>query len=274
MTTTHGDVPLNALAPGVAAIREELNVAIARVLDRGWFLMGPETDAFEREFAAYHGRCSTAWASATGTDASVSACCARGQPTETRCWSPPTRACRPWRPSSRPGRGRSFCEVDPTRQAVSPEEVERRTGPRTRVLLVVHLYGQPASIRTVEAARAGGLLVLEDCAQAHGARTHGQLVGTLGDAAAFSFYPTKNLGALGDGGLVLSPDAGVIERARLLRQYGWRSKYVSELQSMVSRLDELQAAVLRVKLPISIDGIESGVSRPSATGLPWPMCPS
>jgi dTDP-4-amino-4,6-dideoxygalactose transaminase len=116
-------------------------------------------------------------------------------------------------------------------------------------MVVVHLYGQPADMVAIgERARQHGLKVLEDCAQAHGARLDGQLVGTWGDAAAFSFYPTKNLGALGDAGALLTRDASVAERARLLRMYGWKRKYISELHSTVSRLDEIQAAVLRVKL--------------------------
>jgi dTDP-4-amino-4,6-dideoxygalactose transaminase len=121
--------------------------------------------------------------------------------------------------------------------------------PRTRAILVVHLYGHPAPMdEIVQRAHARGLKVLEDCAQAHGARLHGQAVGTFGDAAAFSFYPTKNMGALGDAGALLTRDAQVAERARLLRMYGWRSKYHSELHATVSRMDELQAAVLSVKL--------------------------
>src|SRR5439155_9173167 len=118
-----------------------------------------------------------------------------------------------------------------------------------RALVVVHLYGHAAAMPEIMArARAHGLRVLEDCAQAHGARVGGRLVGTWGDAAAFSFYPTKNLGALGDAGAVLTADPHVADRAKLLRSYGWRQRYVSELHSTVSRLDELQAALLSAKL--------------------------
>jgi dTDP-3-amino-3,4,6-trideoxy-alpha-D-glucose transaminase len=246
VTTTH-PVPLNALAPGVASIRDELDAAIGRVLDGGWFLMGPETDAFEREFAAYHSMQESVGVG-TGTDAVRIGLGALGVGEGDEVLVPANAGVPPVAAVVAAGAQPVFCDVDPSRQAVPPDEVERRAGPRTRALVLVHLYGQPASIQTVEAARARGLLVLEDCAQAHGARTFGRQVGTLGDAAAFSFYPTKNLAALGDGGLVLSSQNDVIERARLLRQYGWRTKYVSELQSLVSRLDELQAAVLRVKL--------------------------
>ncbi|MBV9355971.1 MAG: DegT/DnrJ/EryC1/StrS family aminotransferase [Chloroflexi bacterium] len=238
---------MNALAPGVASIRQELDAAIGRVLDSGWFLMGPETTAFEREFAAYHSLRESVGVG-TGTDAVRIGLRALEVGDGDEVLVPANAGVPPVAAVLAAGARPVFCDVDPNRQAVPPDEVERRAGPRTRALVLVHLYGQPASIQTVDAARARGLVVLEDCAQAHGARTLGRRVGTLGDAAAFSFYPTKNLAALGDGGLVLSADGDVIERARVLRQYGWRTKYVSELQSVVSRLDELQAAVLRVKL--------------------------
>jgi dTDP-4-amino-4,6-dideoxygalactose transaminase len=142
-----------------------------------------------------------------------------------------------------------FCDVDPDTYALDPVEIDRRVTPRTRAVVVVHLYGHPAPMEAiVNRARAHGLKVLEDCAQAHGARSTGRLVGTLGDAAAFSFYPTKNLGALGDAGALLTADARVADQARLLRMYGWRQRYTSELHSTVSRLDELQAALLSAKL--------------------------
>jgi dTDP-3-amino-3,4,6-trideoxy-alpha-D-glucose transaminase len=142
-----------------------------------------------------------------------------------------------------------FCDVSAETHTLDAEEIERHIGPNVKAVLVVHLYGQAASMDAIlERARKHGLKVLEDCAQAHGARCSGRIVGTLGDAAAFSFYPTKNLGALGDAGAVVSADPGVIERARLLRMYGWRERYISETHSTVSRMDELQAAVLTAKL--------------------------
>jgi dTDP-4-amino-4,6-dideoxygalactose transaminase len=143
-----------------------------------------------------------------------------------------------------------FCDVDPTTHTLDPAEIVQRTTSRTRAVLVVHLYGQPAPMGAIVAeARANNLKVLEDCAQAHGARHAGHLVGTLGDAAAFSFYPTKNLAALGDAGAVLTSDLRVADRAKLLRAYGWRQRYISEMHSTVSRMDELQAALLLAKLP-------------------------
>lgn len=242
-------IALNALAPGVAAIRGELDAAIARVLSSGWFLEGAETTAFEREFAEYHGPHRQAVGVGSGTDALRIGLQALGvKPGDevlvaANAGVPPVAAVVA--ADARP----VFCDVDLATQALDPEEIPRRATPKTRAILVVHLYGAPAPMASIMAkARARGLLVLEDCAQAHGALSQGHLVGTLGDAAAFSFYPTKNLGALGDGGAVVSADADVVDRARALRMYGWRTRYVSEVHATVSRLDELQAAVLRVKL--------------------------
>jgi dTDP-4-amino-4,6-dideoxygalactose transaminase len=242
-------VPLNVLAPGVQAIRSELDAAIARVLDRGWFLMGPELEAFEHAFAAYHGPGVHATGVGSGTDALRIGLQALGvKPGEdvlvvANAGIPPVAAVVAT--GARP----VFCDVDPKTHALDPAEIDRRLTPRTTAVLVVHLYGHPAPMeQIVERARANGLKVLEDCAQAHGARINGQLVGTFGDAAAFSFYPTKNLGALGDAGALLTSNPVVDDEAKLLRLYGWRKRYVSEVHSTVSRLDELQAAFLSAKL--------------------------
>jgi dTDP-4-amino-4,6-dideoxygalactose transaminase len=242
-------VPFNVLAPGVQAIRAELDQAIARVLDSGWFLMGPELEAFEREFAAYHGPGLETIGVGSGTDALRIGLLALGiQPGDevlvvANAGVPPVAAV------VATGAHPVFCDVDAHTHTLDPDEIERRLTPRTRAVLVVHLYGHAADMRSVvERAHQHGLQVLEDCAQAHGARYDGTPVGTWGDAAAFSFYPTKNLGALGDAGALLTADPRVAGAARLLRMYGWRRKYVSELHSTVSRLGELQAALLRVKL--------------------------
>jgi dTDP-4-amino-4,6-dideoxygalactose transaminase len=242
-------VAFNVLAPGVQAIRGELDAAIARVLDSGWFLLGPELEAFEREFSAYHGDGLQAVGVGSGTDALRIGLLALGiQPGDevlvvANAGVPPVAAL------VAAGATPVFCDVDPLGHTLDPDEIDRRVTSRTKAVLVVHLYGHAAQIDAiVEGARRHGLKVLEDCAQAHGARYSGRLVGTWGDAAAFSFYPTKNLGALGDAGALLTADPGVADKARLIRMYGWRHKYVSELHSTVSRLDEIQAAMLRVKL--------------------------
>jgi dTDP-4-amino-4,6-dideoxygalactose transaminase len=237
------------LAPGVQAIRGELDAAIARVLDSGWFLMGPELQAFEREFAEYHGAEQEAVGLGSGTDTLRIGLLALGiQPGDevlitANAGVPPVAAVVA--AGARP----VFCDVDPHTHTLDPDEIDRRITPRSKAVVVVHLYGHAADMVAIcERARQHGLKVLEDCAQAHGARLSGRLVGTWGDAGAFSFYPTKNLGALGDAGALLTRKPDVAERARLLRMYGWKGKYISELHSTVSRLDEIQAAVLRVKL--------------------------
>jgi dTDP-4-amino-4,6-dideoxygalactose transaminase len=242
-------VPFNVLSPGVRAIRGELDAAIARVLDRGYFLMGPELKAFEQQFAVYHGEGLQTVGVASGTDAIRIGLLALGiQPGDevlvvANAGIPPVAALVA--AGARP----IFCDVDEKTHALDPAEIDGRVTSATRAVLVVHLYGHPAPMAAIlSRARAHGLKVLEDCAQAHGARSGGRPVGTFGDAAAFSFYPTKNLGALGDAGALLTADPHVADRARLLRMYGWRQRYQSELQSTVSRLDELQAAVLSAKL--------------------------
>ncbi|HEX8966363.1 MAG TPA: DegT/DnrJ/EryC1/StrS family aminotransferase, partial [Chloroflexota bacterium] len=243
-------VPFNVLAPGVQAIRSELDAAIARVLDRGWFLLGPELERFEREFAEYHGSGVEAVGVGSGTDALRIGLEALGIHAGDDVLVTANAGIPPVAALVAAGARPVFCDVDPLSPTLDPREIDRRVTPAARAVLVVHLYGQPARMDDIVArARGHGLKVLEDCAQAHGARFDGRLVGTLGDAAAFSFYPTKNLGALGDGGAVLSADPSVAERARLLRMYGWRQRYRSEFQSTVSRLDEIQAAILTVKLP-------------------------
>lgn len=243
-------VPFNVLAPGIQTIRADLDASVKRVLDRGYFLMGPELNAFERKFAAYHGNGLHTVGVGSGTDAiRIGLLALRIQPGDevlvvANAGVPPVAALVA--SGARP----VFCDVDPDTHALDPEDIDRRVTPHTRAVVVVHLYGHPAPMDSIMArARAHGLKVLEDCAQAHGARSAGRVVGTFGDAAAFSFYPTKNLGALGDAGALLTADPHVADQARLLRMYGWRQRYVSEVHSTVSRLDELQAALLAAKLP-------------------------
>ena len=142
-----------------------------------------------------------------------------------------------------------FVDVDPANYTMDASQVEAAITPRTRAILPVHLYGQAADLAPLlDIARRYWLRLIEDCAQAHGTLYRGQRVGGIGDAGCFSFYPTKNLGAYGDGGLIVTNDPTLAERARLLRQYGWREHYTSSLRGTNSRLDELQAAILRVKL--------------------------
>ncbi len=243
-------IPFNTLAPGVEAIRSELDAAIARVLDRGWFILGPEIERFEQALSAYHGSGFHAVGVGSGTDALRVGLQALGVQEGDEVLVVANAGVPPVAAVVAAGARPVFCDVDPATHNLDPEEIGRRATPRTRALLVVHLFGRAADMTAIlKAARIRGIRVLEDCAQAHGARYKGRVVGTLGDAAAFSFYPTKNLGALGDAGALLTADPDIADRARLLRQYGWRQKYFSELHSTVTRMDELQAAILAAKLP-------------------------
>ncbi len=249
LTDVPRKVPLNALAPGVERIRGEIDAAIDRVLRGGWFTLGPELGRFEQAFGAYHGPSIGAVGVGSGTDALRIALRALGIHPGDEVLVVANAGVPPVAAVVDVGARPVFAEVDPETHTLVPEEIDRLSTPRTRAVLVVHLYGRAADMTSiVQRARARGLTVLEDCAQAHGARHRGQVVGTFGDAAAFSFYPTKNLGALGDGGMMLSADPAVLDRARILRLYGWRQKYVSEVHSTVTRLDDLQAAVLDAKL--------------------------
>ncbi|HYP16130.1 MAG TPA: DegT/DnrJ/EryC1/StrS family aminotransferase [Opitutus sp.] len=229
----------------------EIRAAVERVLASGRYVLGPEVEGFEREFSAYQESGVTIGV-ANGTEAIELALRAvgvkRGDAVATVANTVSATVSAIEQIGARP----VFVEIDGETMTMSADALgpvlERHAG-TVKAVLPVHLYGQPADMVRIGAlAERFGAAVVEDCAQAHGARWQGRRVGTWGHAAAFSFYPTKNLGALGDGGAVFSRDAAVGERVRLLRQYGWRERYVSELPGRNSRLDELQAAILRVKL--------------------------
>jgi dTDP-4-amino-4,6-dideoxygalactose transaminase len=234
------------------AHQAEIDAAIAAVLSRGRYILGEQVQAFEEEFAAFVG-CSHCVGVASGTDALELALRGCGVTSGDPVFTVSHTAVATVAAIERCGAVPILVDVDPVTFTMDPrrlaEEVERHGRSSRGVVVPVHLYGHPADLPAIlEVAKAGGLTVVEDCAQAHGARLGGRAVGSFGAAAAFSFYPTKNLGAIGDGGAVVTDDADVSERVRLLREYGWRNRYVSEVQGFNSRLDELQAAVLRVKL--------------------------
>jgi dTDP-4-amino-4,6-dideoxygalactose transaminase len=235
--------------------RIEIDEAIARVLDSGLYILGREVEAFEQEFARYLGL-REAVGVANGTDALELALRALGVGPGDAVFTVSHTAVATVAAIERAGAIPILLDVDEETFTMDPAQLEdalavdaRPAGARPKAVVVVHLYGHPAAMPAiVDLARANGLLVVEDCAQAHGARLDARMVGTFGDVATFSFYPTKNLGALGDGGLVASDDPGIASRVRELRQYGWRERYVSATTGFNSRLDEIQAAVLRVKL--------------------------
>lgn len=245
---TGGRIPILDLRSQYQAHKAELDAAVARVLEGGRYVQGTEHGAFEAEFAAFCGA-RHGVGLANGTDALRIGLQALGVGpgdeviTVANGGVPPVAAVR--EAGARP----VFVDVDPTTRTLDPTRLEAALSPRTRAVLPVHLFGQPADVDAVLAVtRPRGIKLLEDCAQAHGASYRGRRVGGLGDAAAFSFYPTKNLGAYGDGGFLTTDDDEVADRARLLRGYGWRQRYLSEVHGINSRLDELQAAILRVKL--------------------------
>jgi dTDP-4-amino-4,6-dideoxygalactose transaminase len=245
------DVPFVDFKAHVAALRGELDGAVGRVLDSGWFILGPEGEAFERELAQALGA-RHAVAVGNGTDAIHLALRARGvgpgDEVVTTSISAAFSALAILQAGARP----VFVDVDPGTLNIDPAATARAVTPRTRALLPVHLYGHPADMDPLLAlAREHGLALVEDACQAHGALYRGRPVGTLeGERGlgALSFYPNKNLGALGDGGAILVNDAETAARLRQLRNGGQRDRYHHESFGVNTRLDELQAALLRVGL--------------------------
>jgi len=241
-------IPVIELHQQHAELAEELQAAAARVLAGGWFILGPEVRAFEAEFAAWLGVAQCAGV-ASGTDAITLALRALGIGPGDEVITVSHTAVATVAAIVNAGATPVLVDINAQTFTMDPEACARAITARTRAVVPVHLYGHPADMPAIMAvAGQHGLRVVEDCAQAHGARCEGRLVGTWGDCGAFSFYPTKNLGALGDGGAVVTNDSGVAARVRMLREYGWRERYISAEHGTNSRLDELQAALLRVKL--------------------------
>lgn len=229
-----------------------LEAAVGRVLDSGWYLLGEELERFEREFAAYCGTRHCVGV-ASGLSALELTLRAAGIGPGDEVIVPAYTWVATWLAVSATGATPVGVDVLPSYN-LDPEAVRAAVGPRTAAIVPVHLRGEPADMDAIEEiAAAHGLFVLEDAAQAHGAEHRGRRAGSLGDAGAFSFYPAKNLGALGDGGAVTTDDAELAERLRLLRNYGMRSRYEIEADGVNSRLDEIQAAALHEKLPLLDD---------------------
>ena len=241
-------VPFLELLPTYTELKPELDAAVARVLASGWYLLGEELAAFEREYAAYVGARHCIGVG-NGLDALHLALRALGVKEGDEVIVPSHTYIATWLGVSQAGATPVPVEVDPRTYNLDPERVEAAITPRTRAILPVHLYGQPADLRAIlEIARRRGLAVLDDAAQAQGARQHGVPVGGAGDVTAWSFYPGKNLGAFGDAGAITTNDDDLAAALRQLRNYGSAVKYVHEVKGWNSRLDEIQAAVLRVKL--------------------------
>lgn len=239
------------------AHRAEITAAITEVLDSGWYILGQHVKTFEQEFATYLG-VTHALGVANGTDALHLAIRASGLGPGDAIVTVSNTAVATVAAIELAGATPILVDVDPTTFTLDPNHLEATlkhytahpiAGVRLRGVIPVHLYGHPADLPAILAlAQQYDLHVIEDCAQAHGARLHGRRVGQWAPIAAFSFYPTKNLGALGDGGAIATTDATLAENVRLLREYGWRERYISQIGGLNSRLDELQAALLSVKL--------------------------
>jgi dTDP-4-amino-4,6-dideoxygalactose transaminase len=239
---------------GYFALRTEIDQAVARALSSGWYILGAEVRAFETEFAEWLG-VSAAVGCGSGTDAVALALRGLGIGRGATVVTVSHTAVATVAAIEMAGAIPLLIDIDPVHYTMDPEALRQALenppagSPPIRAVVLVHLYGQPGDLdRIVPLCRQHQVALIEDCAQAHGARMHGRLVGTFGDAATFSFYPTKNLGALGDGGAVVTHDAELAARVAALRQYGWYKHYVSDEIGVNSRLDEVQAAILRVKL--------------------------
>lgn len=240
-------IPFLQLKPSedAAAVR----AAIDRVIERGWFILGPELEGFEQEFAA---ACNAAHAVGvgTGTDAIAIALRCLGIGPGDEVITTPISAAYSALAIMMAGARPVFADIDPQRLTIDPAAIEAAVTSRTRAILPVHLYGQPADMPAIMAiAERHNLAVVEDCCQAHLATCGGRRVGSFGVAAAYSFYPTKNLGALGDGGAITFNDRALADRARRLRNGGQTNRYEHAEFGVNSRLDEMQAAILRARLP-------------------------
>jgi dTDP-4-amino-4,6-dideoxygalactose transaminase len=240
-------IPLNDLARAASNERSELSEAIMRVVDRGWYVNGPELAGFEQEFAAYTGA-AHALGVASGTDALEIALRAVGCTRGSRVLMAANAGFYAATATLRLGGEPIYADVDPDTMSITVASTAAAIG-EAACVLVTHLYGRLADVEPLaDACRARGVPLVEDCAQAAGA-FRARHAGTFGDVGTFSFYPTKNLGALGDAGAIITNDPAVAERGRRLRQYGWGDKYVvEELGGVNSRLDEIQAALLRFRL--------------------------
>lgn len=228
--------------------KDDINTAIQNVLNSGWYVLGKEVDLFEKEFAEFNG-VKYAIGVGSGTEALHIALRALdigpGDEVITASHTAVATASAIELAGAKP----VFIDIDPEYFTLDPNLIESAITKRTKAIIPVHIYGQACDMDAImKIAKKHNLKVIEDCAQAHGAKYDGKRVGTMGDAGCFSFYPTKNLGAIGDGGAVISNKQSIADRIKLLREYGWEKRYISSKEGWNSRLDELQAAILRIKL--------------------------
>jgi dTDP-4-amino-4,6-dideoxygalactose transaminase len=240
---------------GYRAQKAEIDAAVARALDSGWYILGKEGAAFEAEFAAWLGAGQHAVGCANGTDALVLILRGLGIGPGMSVATVSHTAVATVAAIEMVGATPLLLDIDPDTYTMDPDELVSVLDhpppglPPLRAVIAVHIYGQACDLGPMmEATRAHGIPLIEDCAQCHGATLDGRMLGTIGTAAAYSLYPTKNLGALGDGGVLSTADAELADRIAAIRQYGWKERYISSMVGINSRLDEIQAAILRVKL--------------------------
>ena len=273
---------------GYRALKPEIDAAVARALDSGWYILGQEGRGFEAEFAGFLGA-EAAVGCANGTDALALALRGLGIGPGATVVTVSHTAVATVAAVEMAGATPLLLDIDPAHYTLDPTELAEVLNhppaglPPIRAVIVVHLYGQAADLDAIlKLCRAHGVALIEDCAQAHGATLHGRRLGTIGDIGTFSLYPTKNLGALGDGGVLATNDTILAARIAALRQYGWRTHYISDEIGVNSRLDEIQAAILRAKLPhldahnarrakiadaydAALSGLQPPARRPNAT---------
>lgn len=241
------EISLAVLDRQIDLYREEYEAAALRVLRSGWYVLGPEVEKFEIEFADYVGRKYCVGVN-SGLDALILSVRAMGIGEGDEVIVPANTYIATVLAITENGAVPVFVEPD-AYYGLDVSKIEAVITPKTKAIMVVHLYGQAAEMDTITSiAKSHGLKLIEDCAQSHGARYRGSMTGAFGDVGCFSFYPTKNLGAFGDGGAVVMDDAELYNTLKMLRNYGSKIKYHNEIEGVNSRLDELQAALLRVKL--------------------------
>ncbi|MEW6365117.1 MAG: DegT/DnrJ/EryC1/StrS family aminotransferase [Acidobacteriota bacterium] len=239
-------VEFNDLQRETQRFREEITAAVGGVLDRGWYILGPEVEAFEKEFATYCGS-SYAVGVANGTEALQLAIIGAGIEPASEVITSPISAAFTALGILAAGCIPVFADVDDSTLLIDPHKIHPTK--KTRAIVPVHLYGNACRMDEImDVARAEDLLVIEDACQAHGSSHDGRMLGTLGAVGCFSFYPTKNLGALGDGGMIVTDDDDVYHLVRMLRNGGQEGRYKHRVRGVNSRLDEIQAAVLRARL--------------------------
>ncbi len=228
--------------------RDDINLAIQRVLDSGWYILGEELVRFEKKFAQFN-TVNHAVGVGSGTEALHIALRAlnigQGDEVITTAHTAVATASAIGLAGARP----IFVDIEPGFFTINPDLIEGAITPKTKAIIPVHIYGQSCNMDAImKIANKNNLKVIEDCAQAHGAEYNGKRVGSIGNVGCFSFYPTKNLGAIGDGGALVTNDDKLAERIKLLREYGWKERYISSGEGWNSRLDELQSAILYIKL--------------------------